>query len=72
MLLCRVCGREIAKGTVFVTKHVRAGGQEYWLPVHCLCNAALAAGKQRIDGRALSTPPGKPVGDSLMLPVSNR
>lgn len=69
MLMCRVCGREIAKGTVFVIKHMRAGGRDLWLPVHCLCNAALATGRARLNGQALKTLPGRAIGDGLMLPI---
>jgi hypothetical protein len=69
VLLCRVCGREIAKGCVFVIKHMRARGRDLWLPVHIRCNADLSAGRARLDGAALASPPGRAIGDGLMLPV---
>ena len=69
MLRCRVCGSEIARGTVFITKHMRISGRDAWLPVHCRCNADLMAGRARLSGDALRMPPGRVIGDGLMLPV---
>jgi hypothetical protein len=69
MLLCRVCNREIAKGCVFIIKHVRIAGRDAWMPVHCGCNAALIAGRAKLHGGTLSSPPGHTVGDGLMLPI---
>ena len=71
MLMCRVCGREIVKGTVFITKHVRISGHDAWMPVHILCNIHLMAGTAQITGRPLPDPAGHAIGDGLMLPISH-
>lgn len=52
-----------------MTKHMRVAGRDLWLPVHIRCNADLMAGRARLDGAALASPPGRVVGDGLMLPV---
>ena len=72
MLLCRVCGREIETGTVYVVKHVRTSGRDGWMPVHMRCNLAIKAGRAQLRGGALPSPPGHAIGDGLMLPVKVR
>lgn len=72
VLLCRVCGREIDKGTIYVVKHVTVSGREGWLPVHMRCNLALMTGRAKLRGSALPSPPGHAIGDGLMLPVTVR
>lgn len=54
---------------MFVTKHIRVAGRDLWIPVHIRCNVDLTAGRARLDGRALATPPGYPVGGGLKLPA---